>query len=50
MICFNEEEEDLGIDLCYQDEELLKGEIIFKDLCFRYPTRPEEDVLSSIKS
>ena len=30
------------------NEELIRGQIIFKDLSFRYPGRPEEDVLSSI--
>jgi len=45
---FKEEEEDLGIVSVISEGELLKGEITFKDLSFRYPTRPEEDVLSSI--
>jgi ABC-type multidrug transport system fused ATPase/permease subunit len=45
---FNEEEENLGNDCIIAEEELLKGEIIFKELSFRYPTRPNEVVLSSI--
>jgi ABC-type multidrug transport system fused ATPase/permease subunit len=45
---FNEEEEDIGNISSIRQEELLKGEIVFKDLTFRYPTRPDEDVLSSI--
>jgi ABC-type multidrug transport system fused ATPase/permease subunit len=45
---FNEEEEKIDNEVVLRNEELLKGEIIFRDLCFRYPTRPEEDVLSSI--
>jgi ABC-type multidrug transport system fused ATPase/permease subunit len=45
---FHEEEEDLGILTDIADDELLKGNIIFRDLSFRYPSRPDEDVLSSI--
>jgi len=45
---FNEEEENLVNEDIIMEEELLKGEIVFKDLSFKYPTRPEEDVLSSI--
>ena len=45
---FNEEEENLVNEDIIREEELLKGEIVFKDLSFKYPTRPEEDVLSSI--
>ncbi len=45
---FNEKEEDLSADRELSEDELLKGQITFKDLSFRYPTRPEEDVLTSI--
>ena len=45
---FNEKEEDLDNERKVPDEELLKGQITFKNLSFRYPTRPDEDVLSSI--
>ncbi len=45
---FKEEEEEVGNEIVIREEELLKGEIIFKDLNFRYPTRPDEDVLFSI--
>jgi ABC-type multidrug transport system fused ATPase/permease subunit len=45
---FNEKEEELSDEREPGDEELLKGRITFKDLTFRYPTRPEEDVLTSI--
>ncbi len=45
---FNEEEENLGKSEELIDKEIIKGEIAFKDLSFRYPSRPEEDVLSSI--
>jgi len=45
---FNEPEENIDSEVVIKNEEYLKGEIIFKDLCFRYPARPEEDVLSCI--
>lgn len=45
---FNEEEENLGKSEELIEKEIIKGEIAFKDLSFRYPSRPEEDVLSSI--
>jgi ABC-type multidrug transport system fused ATPase/permease subunit len=46
---FNEEEENLfNKEDIVREKDLLKGEIVFKDLSFKYPTRPEEDVLSSI--
>jgi len=45
---FNESEEELENESDIKNEELLKGEIIFRDLSFRYPSRPEEDVLTSL--
>lgn len=45
---FNEEEEKLETTQGVISSEIIKGEITFKDLSFRYPSRPEEDVLSSI--
>ena len=45
---FKEDEENLTKVTEIVEEEILKGEITFKDLTFRYPSRPEEDVLSSI--
>jgi ABC-type multidrug transport system fused ATPase/permease subunit len=45
---FHEEEEDLGIINVIGEGELLKGNITLTNLSFRYPSRPDEDVLSSI--
>ncbi len=45
---FNEEEENIGNKVDLAIGEHLKGEISLKDLNFRYPGRPDEDVLSSI--
>jgi ABC-type multidrug transport system fused ATPase/permease subunit len=45
---FNETEEDLLKSDEVRHDEIINGEITFKDLFFRYPSRPEEDVLSSI--
>jgi ABC-type multidrug transport system fused ATPase/permease subunit len=45
---FNEKEEKICIGDPVRNTELLKGEIIFKNVSFRYPSRPHEDVLSSI--
>jgi ABC-type multidrug transport system fused ATPase/permease subunit len=45
---FGEEEEKLDKYCEIPDEDRLKGEIAFIDLSFRYPGRPEDDVLSSI--
>jgi len=45
---FHEEEENLGIINFVEEGELLKGDITFRDLSFRYPSRPDEDVLLSI--
>jgi ABC-type multidrug transport system fused ATPase/permease subunit len=45
---FKESEEDIDHEETIKGDELLRGEITLKDLSFRYPTRPEENVLSSI--
>lgn len=45
---FDEEEENLLIDKEPGEEDLIKGQILFKDLSFRYPSRPDENVLTSI--
>jgi ABC-type multidrug transport system fused ATPase/permease subunit len=45
---FDEGEENLSDEGVIREEDMIRGQIIFKDLSFRYPTRPEEDVLSSI--
>ena len=45
---FDEKEENLSDEKEIKEEELIKGQIVFKNLSFRYPTRPEEDVLTSI--
>jgi ABC-type multidrug transport system fused ATPase/permease subunit len=45
---FNEEEEKLNDIKKVADDEILKGQISFKNLSFRYPTRPDEEVLSNI--
>ncbi|TAL63857.1 MAG: ATP-binding cassette domain-containing protein [Bacteroidetes bacterium] len=45
---FNEEEENLDQIINIPPEEILEGQIIFKNLSFRYPTRPDEEVLSNI--
>ena len=45
---FNEEEEKLDEIAEVPDEEILKGRITFRDLSFRYPGRPDEEVLSNI--
>ncbi len=45
---FNEEEENTGNKVELSAGEILKGKISLKNLNFRYPGRPEEDVLSSI--
>ena len=45
---FNEEEEKLNDVKVIQEEEILKGRITFRNLSFRYPTRPNEDVLNEI--
>lgn len=45
---FNEKEENLNIISEVSTKDQLKGDISFRDLTFRYPSRPDEDVLSSI--
>jgi ABC-type multidrug transport system fused ATPase/permease subunit len=45
---FNEDEESLGNIAEISEKEQLSGEITFKDLSFRYPSRPDEEVLSNI--
>lgn len=45
---FTEKEENIDNKVELSAGEILKGEIYLKDLNFRYPGRPEEDVLSSI--
>lgn len=45
---FDEEEEYLLYEKDIREEDLIKGKIEFKDLSFRYPSRPDEDVLTSI--
>ena len=44
----NEQEEELEDIREVSEEESLKGKIIFRDLSFRYPSRPDEEVLSNI--
>ena len=45
---FNEEEEELFELKQVPEKEVLKGRITFQDLSFRYPSRPDEEVLSKI--
>ena len=45
---FNENGEILSDNSQVPESELLNGNIIFKNLSFRYPTRSEESVLSNI--
>ncbi len=45
---FNEEEEELFEIKQVPEKEILKGRITFRDLSFRYPSRPDEEVLSNI--
>lgn len=44
----NEEEENLFEIKQITEKEALKGKITFRDLSFRYPSRPDEEVLSNI--
>lgn len=44
----NEEEEALVEVSNIPEDELIKGRITFSDLSFRYPSRPDEEVLSKI--
>ncbi len=45
---FKETEENLAVVTEIPENEVISGKIIFKDLSFRYPTRPDEEVLSKI--
>ena len=45
---FNEEEEELHKPGQISEKESLKGRITFRNLSFRYPSRPDEEVLSNI--
>jgi ABC-type multidrug transport system fused ATPase/permease subunit len=45
---FNEDEEILNDIKEIPADEILKGQVTFKDLSFRYPSRPDEVVLSDI--
>lgn len=47
---FDEEEEDLSPVLELSKEELIDGTIRFNNVSFRYPSRPEEQVLSNINA
>ncbi len=46
---FNEQEEDIQDVSKLPEKEALRGAIIFNDLTFAYPSRPEEDVLKNIQ-
>jgi ABC-type multidrug transport system fused ATPase/permease subunit len=45
---FDEEEESLGEMNILQEHEVLKGDIVFENLSFAYPSRPNETVLNKI--
>ncbi len=45
---FDEKEESLEEIAEIPEDEILKGQIVFKDLSFRYPSRPDEEVLTKI--
>jgi len=45
---FNEEEESLVHITDIAENEKLEGGILFKDMSFRYPSRPNEEILSNI--
>jgi len=45
---FNEKEEELAAAGKIPENEILRGQIIFRNLSFRYPSRPDEEVLSNI--
>ncbi len=45
---FNEEEEKIYEIQPIAENEALKGRIVFRNLSFRYPSRPDEEVLSNI--
>jgi ABC-type multidrug transport system fused ATPase/permease subunit len=45
---FNEKEEKLDEIIKIPDNEMLTGDIELRDLSFKYPSRPDEEVLSNI--
>jgi len=45
---FNEQEEDIQDVGKLPEKEVLRGAIIFNDITFAYPSRPEENVLKNI--
>jgi ABC-type multidrug transport system fused ATPase/permease subunit len=45
---FGEEEERLSDNKIVSPEDTIKGKITFRDLSFRYPSRPEDEVLKKI--
>lgn len=45
---FNEEEESINEIRITSDRDAIKGKIVFRNLSFRYPSRPDEEVLSNI--
>jgi ABC-type multidrug transport system fused ATPase/permease subunit len=45
---FNEEEENINEIKQISEKDAINGKIVFKDLSFRYPSRPDEEVLSDI--
>jgi ABC-type multidrug transport system fused ATPase/permease subunit len=45
---FNEKEEELADLVEISENESLRGRITFRNLSFRYPSRPDEEVLSNI--
>ena len=45
---FNEEEEKVTEIKTVSEKDALNGRIVFKNLSFRYPSRPDEEVLSNI--
>lgn len=45
---FNEEEEKIYEIKQVPEKEAIKGRIVFRNLSFRYPSRPDEEVLSNI--
>jgi ABC-type multidrug transport system fused ATPase/permease subunit len=45
---FNEKEEELADLVEISENESLRGRITFRNLSFRYPSRPDEEILSNI--
>lgn len=45
---FNEEEEKVTEIKKVSEKDIIKGRIVFRNLSFRYPSRPDEEVLSNI--